>query len=109
VLISSSRRGHRKSNGYVKRTHPHHGPSPLTLSQLTEEERRLLLSRLEKDSYAAEQEKFAWEYVRQAFLDPLVWGFALLFHGFAFVLYSLSLFMVFFLALPSTLCEFELE
>jgi hypothetical protein len=31
--------------------------------------------------------------VRQAFLDPLIWGYALLFHGFAFVLYTLSLFL----------------
>jgi len=77
---------------------------PLTLSQLTEAKRSRLLSRLDKDS-AAEQEKFAWKYVRQAFLDPLVWG--ILFHGFAFVLYTLSLFMVFFLALPSTFCEIK--
>jgi MFS family permease len=31
--------------------------------------------------------------VRQAFADPLVWGYAFLFHGSAFTLYSLSLFM----------------
>jgi len=31
--------------------------------------------------------------MRQASLDSLVWGYALLFHGFAFVLYTLSLFM----------------
>jgi hypothetical protein len=93
----------------VKRALLHQGSSPLTPSQLTEGERRLLLSRLEKDSDDASREKFAWEYVRQAFLDPLVWGYALLFHGFAFVLYSLSLFMVFLFALPFTLCESELE
>jgi hypothetical protein len=49
---------------------------------------------LDTDSDAAKQEKFAWKYVRQAFLDPLVWGYAFLFHGFAFVLYTLTLFLV---------------
>ncbi|TFK64617.1 MFS general substrate transporter [Pluteus cervinus] len=60
---------------------------------LTEDERARLLARLEKDSDAADQEPFEWYYVRQAFTDHLVWGYALLFHGFAFVLYSLSLFL----------------
>jgi hypothetical protein len=66
----------------------------LTLSQLTDAERSRLLARLDTDSDTAKQEKFAWKYVRQAFPDPLVWGYALLFHGFAFVLYTLSLFLV---------------
>ena len=77
-------------------TRLHPWPMALTLSQLTEAERARLLSRLDKDSDATEREKFAWKYVRQAFLDPLVWGYALLYHGFSFVLYTLSLFMVFF-------------
>jgi hypothetical protein len=66
-------------------------PTPF---QLTDAERSRLLARLQEDSDAAEQEKFAWAYVFQAFLDPLVWGYALLFHSFAFVLYTLSFFMV---------------
>jgi hypothetical protein len=74
---------------------------------LTDAERSRLLTRLAEDSDAAEKEQFAWEYVRQAFLDPLVWGYALLFHGFAFVLYTLSLFLVLFLALPSINCKIE--
>lgn len=37
---------------------------------------------------------FAWKYVVQAVTDPLVWGYAFLFHGYAFALYSLSLFLV---------------
>lgn len=62
--------------------------------KLTEPERERLLARLQADSDAANNEKFDWFFVRQAFKDHLVWGYALLFHGFAFVLYSLSLFMV---------------
>jgi len=61
---------------------------------LTDAERSRLLTRLDKDSDAAVQEEFAWKYVRQAFVDPLVWGYAFLNHGFAFGLYTLSLFMV---------------
>lgn len=62
--------------------------------QLTEPERTRLLARLASDSDAANEEKFEWFFVRQAFADHLVWGYALLFHGFAFALYSLSLFTV---------------
>ncbi|KAI0304323.1 major facilitator superfamily domain-containing protein [Multifurca ochricompacta] len=59
---------------------------PQKAKWLTDAERSRLLARLDADSDAAEQEKFAWEYVSQAVLDPLVWGYALLFHGFAFTL-----------------------
>ncbi|EAU85992.2 hypothetical protein CC1G_03015 [Coprinopsis cinerea okayama7 len=60
---------------------------------LTTSEKERLLARLDADSDAALIEKFEWTYVKQAMKDHLVWGYALLFHGFAFVLYSLSLFM----------------
>ncbi|KAF8123080.1 major facilitator superfamily domain-containing protein [Mycena galopus ATCC 62051] len=60
---------------------------------LTETERARLLARLEYDSDAAHEEKFEWFFVFQAFTDHLVWAYALLFHGFAFVLYSLNLFL----------------
>ncbi|KAL0961157.1 hypothetical protein HGRIS_006129 [Hohenbuehelia grisea] len=60
---------------------------------LTESERSRLLARLKSDSDAANHEKFEWSYVRQAWTDHLCWAYALLFHGFAFVLYSLSLFL----------------
>ncbi|KAJ7761491.1 major facilitator superfamily domain-containing protein [Mycena maculata] len=60
---------------------------------LTEDERARLLARLKADSDAAREEKFEWFFVFQAFTDHLVWAYALLFHGFAFVLYSLSLFL----------------
>ncbi|KIK01867.1 hypothetical protein K443DRAFT_132091 [Laccaria amethystina LaAM-08-1] len=60
---------------------------------LTEPEKKRLLARLGADSDAALIERFEWVYVRQALTDHLVWAYAFLFHGFAFVLYSLSLFM----------------
>ncbi|KAJ2934601.1 hypothetical protein H1R20_g2485, partial [Candolleomyces eurysporus] len=60
---------------------------------LTSSEKERLLARLDADSDAALIEKFQWKYVKQALTDHLVWGYAFLFHGFAFVLYSLSLFM----------------
>ncbi|KAJ7675802.1 major facilitator superfamily domain-containing protein [Mycena polygramma] len=60
---------------------------------LTEPERARLLARLHADSDSARVEKFEWYFVFQAFTDHLVWAYALLFHGFAFVLYSLSLFL----------------
>ncbi|KAJ4491464.1 major facilitator superfamily domain-containing protein [Lentinula edodes] len=60
---------------------------------LTELEREHLLSKLDGDTDPAHKEPFQWVYVKQAFTDHLVWGYALLFHGYAFTLYSLSLFM----------------
>ncbi|KAG9122129.1 Glycoside hydrolase 2 (Mannanase, beta-galactosidase), partial [Ceratobasidium sp. 392] len=59
---------------------------------LTPEERARLIERSKYDS-AGVTEAFKWKYVVQALGDHLVWGYALLFHGFAFVLYSLSLFL----------------
>ncbi|KAG6843473.1 hypothetical protein H0H93_000873, partial [Arthromyces matolae] len=41
---------------------------------LTEPERERLLSRLNSDSDAGQNEKFDWHYVLQAFKDPVVWG-----------------------------------
>ena len=49
----------------------------LTLSQLTDAERSRLLARLDKDSDSSVREGIAWKYVRQAFVDPLVWGVCL--------------------------------
>ncbi|KAH8113521.1 MFS general substrate transporter [Phellopilus nigrolimitatus] len=60
---------------------------------LTEPERARLLARLAADSDAGKDEAFEWQHVRQALTDHLVWAYALLFHGYAFVLYSLSLFL----------------
>ncbi|KAH9065315.1 major facilitator superfamily domain-containing protein [Lactarius vividus] len=66
---------------------------PQKVKWLSDAERTRLLARLASDNDAAKKENFSWKYVRQAFLDPLIWGYALLFHGFAFVLYTLSLFL----------------
>ncbi|KAJ4482056.1 major facilitator superfamily domain-containing protein [Lentinula aciculospora] len=60
---------------------------------LDESERERLLFRLDNDTDPAHKEPFQWFYVKQAFTDHLVWGYALLFHGYAFALYSLTLFM----------------
>lgn len=62
-------------------------------SFLTEKERARLLERLSADSDAGQLETFRWDLVRSALTDHLVWAYAFLFHGFAFVLYSLSLFL----------------
>ncbi|GAA5934073.1 hypothetical protein JCM10213_008517 [Rhodosporidiobolus nylandii] len=60
---------------------------------LTEREHAILLARLAADGDSAEEEPFSWHGVWQALQDPLVLAYALLFHGFAFPLYSLSLFL----------------
>ncbi|KIJ64455.1 hypothetical protein HYDPIDRAFT_90046 [Hydnomerulius pinastri MD-312] len=60
---------------------------------LTEEERNRLLERLLADSDAGSNQSFQWSSVRSAFEDHLVWAYAFLFHGFSFVLYSLSFFL----------------
>ncbi|KAF9220957.1 MFS general substrate transporter [Gyrodon lividus] len=60
---------------------------------LSEEERSQLLDRLRADSDAGSNQSFQWSSVRSAFEDHLVWAYAFLFHGFSFVLYSLSLFL----------------
>ncbi|KAJ3747179.1 major facilitator superfamily domain-containing protein [Lentinula detonsa] len=60
---------------------------------LTEPEKERLLFRLDSDTDPAHKERFQWAHVKQAFTDHLVWSYALLFHGYAFALYSLSLFM----------------
>ncbi|KAE9395083.1 MFS general substrate transporter [Gymnopus androsaceus JB14] len=60
---------------------------------LTELERERLLSRLGKDTDPAHREPFQWVYVKHAFTDHLVWGYAMLFHGYVFVLSSFSIFL----------------
>lgn len=57
-------------------------------------ERARLLGALKKDSDSADNEPFNWRGVKQALTDPYCWGYALLFHGYSFVLYTLSLFSV---------------
>ncbi|CAE6494197.1 unnamed protein product [Rhizoctonia solani] len=65
---------------------------PDNASFLTQDEKTRLIARSIYDS-AGVSEQFKWKYVRHALTDHLVWAYAFLFHGFAFVLYSLSLFL----------------
>lgn len=60
---------------------------------LSEAEKTRLLDRLRADSDAGTDQAFKWSSVLDAFSDHLVWAYAFLFHGFSFVLYSLSLFL----------------
>ncbi|KAG1785963.1 MFS general substrate transporter [Suillus plorans] len=60
---------------------------------LSETEKTRLLDRLRADSDAGTDQTFKWSSVGDAFRDHLVWAYAFLFHGFSFVLYSLSLFL----------------
>ncbi|GAA5980656.1 hypothetical protein JCM11641_000165 [Rhodosporidiobolus odoratus] len=60
---------------------------------LSEHEHAILLARLRADGDSADEEPFSWSGVWQALKDPLVLAYAWLFHGYAFPLYSLSLFL----------------
>lgn len=60
---------------------------------LTDSERNRLLERLQADSDAGMDQAFQWSSVLEAFGDHLIWAYSLLFHGFAFVVYTLSLFL----------------
>lgn len=66
---------------------------PQKAAFLTNDERAQLLARLRQDADGADLEPFNWRGVRQALLDPLAYLYALLFHGSAFTLYSISLFL----------------
>jgi hypothetical protein len=60
---------------------------------LTTREKAILEHRLQEDSDAYEEQGFQWREVRRAFTSPQVYGYCFLFHGFAFPLYTLSLFL----------------
>lgn len=66
---------------------------PQKATFLTDGERAQLLTRLRRDADGADPEPFNWQGVRQALSDPLAYLYALLFHGNAFTLYSISLFL----------------
>ena len=65
---------------------------PREATFLSPREKSILLARLAADSDSADHEPFTWSGVWSAFKDPHVIAYAFLFHGFAFPLYSLSLF-----------------
>ncbi|GAA5903872.1 hypothetical protein JCM6882_001336 [Rhodosporidiobolus microsporus] len=61
---------------------------------LSPREHQVLLARLASNGNdSADLEPFSWDGVWQALKDPLVLAYSFLFHGFAFPLYSLSLFL----------------
>ncbi|SCZ94421.1 BZ3500_MvSof-1268-A1-R1_Chr12-2g03888 [Microbotryum saponariae] len=60
---------------------------------LTDRDREILITRLAEDSDSANIEPFKFEGVKSAVKDHLVIAFSFVFHGFAFPLYSLSLFL----------------
>ncbi|KAK0535033.1 hypothetical protein OC834_001680 [Tilletia horrida] len=66
---------------------------PNKSKRFTEREKEIIRARLSADSDALDEEPFSWSAVASAVKDPFVWGYSLLFHSFAFVLYSISLFI----------------
>lgn len=48
---------------------------------------------MQADRDSLDEESFSWDGVKQAFTDPYVYLYGLLFHGYAFALYTISLFM----------------
>lgn len=66
---------------------------PATASFLTPKEREFVITRLKEDSDAAREEKFTWAGVIQAFKDPKVWLYGLIFHTMSLPIYTMSLFL----------------
>ena len=66
---------------------------PAKARQFTHRERAIIQHRLQLDSDAFESQGFQWSEVYRAFKSPQVYGYCFLFHGFAFALYTLSLFL----------------
>ncbi|SNX81325.1 related to TNA1 - High affinity nicotinic acid plasma membrane permease [Melanopsichium pennsylvanicum] len=69
---------------------PHY---PLKSRSFTEREKSVIVARMQADRDSLDEESFSWDGVKQAFTDPYVYLYGLLFHGFAFALYTISLFM----------------
>jgi hypothetical protein len=60
---------------------------------LTAREKAIVEHRLQDDSDAYETEGFQWSEVIRAIKSWQIYGYCMLFHGFAFALYTLSLFL----------------
>jgi len=56
-------------------------------------EKQVIYQRLISDSDALDDESFSWDSVKDALKDKLIYLYCLLFHGFAFALYSSSLYL----------------
>ena len=67
---------------------------PATAKFLTSEEKRTVLSRLQADSDAIDEEQFQWSEVINALKDYKVWLYCFAFHTMSLPLYTLSLFLV---------------
>ncbi|SJX60036.1 related to TNA1-High affinity nicotinic acid plasma membrane permease [Sporisorium reilianum f. sp. reilianum] len=69
---------------------PHY---PQKSRSFSEREKAIIAARMQADRDSLDEEAFSWDGVKQAFTDPYVYLYGLLFHGFAFALYTISLFM----------------
>ncbi|SOV03046.1 related to TNA1 - High affinity nicotinic acid plasma membrane permease [Ustilago sp. UG-2017a] len=69
---------------------PHY---PQKSKSFSEREKAIIAARMQADHDSLDEESFSWDGVKQAFTDPYVYLYSLLFHGFAFALYTVSLFM----------------
>jgi MFS family permease len=67
---------------------------PKTATFLTEDEKALVIKRLENDSDAIRDEPFTWAGVINSLKDPKVFLYGLGFHTMSLPLYTLSLFLV---------------
>lgn len=61
---------------------------------ISEDEKAYITARLKDDSDATQNEGFTWGNVWEAFKDPKVWLYNLVFHTLSLPLYTLSLFLV---------------
>lgn len=69
---------------------PHY---PLRSRSFSDREKAIIAARMQADRDSLDEESFSWDGVKQAFTDPYVYLYGLLFHGYAFALYTISLFM----------------
>ncbi|CDW97059.1 hypothetical protein [Sporisorium scitamineum] len=69
---------------------PHY---PQKSRSFSDREKAIIAARMQADRDSLDEEAFSREGVKQAFTDPYVYLYGLLFHGFAFALYTISLFM----------------
>ncbi|GAC93982.1 hypothetical protein PHSY_001551 [Pseudozyma hubeiensis SY62] len=69
---------------------PHY---PMKSRTFSDREKSIIAARMQADRDSLDEESFSWDGVKQAFTDPYVYLYGLLFHGFAFALYTISLFM----------------
>ncbi|KAL2140004.1 hypothetical protein VTI28DRAFT_4398 [Corynascus sepedonium] len=66
---------------------------PETAGFLSDKERKFILHRLSSDSDATRDERFTWDNVAKALLDPKCWLYGLSFHTMSLPLYTFSLFL----------------